>query len=92
MPSVKEELGKTLVELGREFGDVVVISGDLGKSTGASAFEVFPERYFNLGISEQDMIGTAAGLSVSRKDTDCQYIRNIPSGTSLGTNQKLGRA
>ena len=67
MPSLKEELGKTLVELGREYGDVVVISGDLGKSTGASAFEVFPERYFNLGISEQDMIGTAAGLASAGK-------------------------
>jgi transketolase len=67
MPSLKEELGKALVELGKEYGDVVVISGDLGKSTGASAFEVFPERYFNLGISEQDMIGTAAGLASAGK-------------------------
>jgi transketolase len=67
MPSLKVELGKALVELGRENDDVVVISGDLGKSTGASAFEVFPERYFNLGISEQDMIGTAAGLASAGK-------------------------
>jgi len=67
MPSLKDELGKVLIELGKEYGDMVVISGDLGKSTGASAFEVFPERYFNLGISEQDMIGTAAGLASAGK-------------------------
>ncbi len=67
MPTVREELGKVLVELGREHRNLVVITGDLGKSTGVSAFETFPERYFNLGISEQDMIGTAAGLASAGK-------------------------
>ncbi len=64
---MREELGKVLVELGREYRNLVVISGDLGKSTGASAFEAFPERYFNLGISEQDIVGTAAGLASTGK-------------------------
>jgi len=64
---LREELGKVLVELGREYRNLVVISGDLGKSTGASTFEAFPERYFNLGISEQDMVGTAAGLASTGK-------------------------
>jgi len=67
MPSLKEELGRVLVELGKEYKNLVVITGDLGKSTGVSAFEVFPERYFNLGISEQDMIGTAAGLASAER-------------------------
>jgi transketolase len=67
MPTLREELGKLLVELGREYDNLVVISGDLGKSTGTSAFEVFPERYFNLGISEQDIVGTAAGLATTGK-------------------------
>jgi len=67
MPPLREELGRVLVELGREYKEMVVIVGDLGKSTGASAFEIFPERYFNLGISEQDMIGTAAGLASAGK-------------------------
>jgi transketolase len=44
-----------------------VITGDLGRSTGVGAFKAFPERYFNLGISEQDMIGTAAGLALAGK-------------------------
>lgn len=67
MPSLRKELGKVLVELGKEHKNLVVITGDLGKSTGVSAFEAFPERYFNLGISEQDIIGTAAGLASAGK-------------------------
>jgi len=63
----REELGKILVELGREYENLVVIAGDLGRSTGVSSFEAFPERYFNLGISEQDMVGTAAGLASAGK-------------------------
>jgi transketolase len=67
MPSLRKELGEILVELGRKNKNLVVITGDLGKSTGVNAFETFPERYFNLGISEQDMIGTAAGLASAGK-------------------------
>jgi len=67
MPSLRKELGKVLVELGKEHKNLVVITGDLGKSTGVSAFETFPERYFNLGISEQDIVGTAAGLASTGK-------------------------
>jgi transketolase len=67
MTTLREELGRVLVELGRERREVVVLAGDLGKSTGASAFETFPERYFNIGISEQDMLGTAAGLASTGK-------------------------
>jgi transketolase len=67
MPSLRKELGKVLVELGKEHKNLVVITGDLGKSTGVSAFEAFPERYFNLGISEQDIIGTASGLASAGK-------------------------
>jgi len=67
MTTFREELGKVLVELGRERKNLVVIAADLGRSTGVSAFEAFPERSFNLGISEQDMIGTAAGLASTGK-------------------------
>jgi transketolase len=67
MPPLRKELGKVLVELGKEYRNLVVITGDLGKSTGVSAFETFAERYFNLGISEQDIIGTAAGLASAGK-------------------------
>jgi transketolase len=67
MPSLRKELGRVLVELGKEYKNLVVITGDLGRSTGVSAFEAFAERYFNLGISEQDIVGTAAGLASAGK-------------------------
>ena len=48
--------------------NVVVLEADLGNATKSNAFkEVAPERYFNMGISEQDLIGTAAGFAVAGK-------------------------
>ena len=48
--------------------NVVVLEADLGNATQSNAFnEVAPERYFNLGISEQDLIGTAAGFAAAGK-------------------------
>lgn len=48
--------------------NVVVLEADLGNATKSNAFkEVVPERYFNMGISEQDLIGTAAGFAAAGK-------------------------
>lgn len=60
--------GETLIELGKENPNIVVLEADLGKSTMSNMFQqVFPERYFEMGISEQDMLSTAAGLAASGK-------------------------
>ena len=60
--------GKTLVELGSSNNRIVVLEADLGKSTKTSLFqEAFPERYFEMGIAEQNMVSTAAGLAISGK-------------------------
>jgi transketolase len=60
--------GKTLVELGKKNDRIVVLEADLGKSTMTSFFqESFPERYFEMGIAEQNMVSTAAGLAISGK-------------------------
>ena len=60
--------GETLVELGKENRNVVVLEADLGKSTMSYLFEqAFPERYFEMGIAEQNMASTAAGLSLTGK-------------------------
>lgn len=60
--------GEELIELGKENPNVVVLEADLGKSTMSNMFQqVFPERYFEMGIAEQDMLSTAAGLAVSGK-------------------------
>jgi transketolase len=64
----REVYGKTLVELGKENPDIVVLDADLKPSTMTLYFEKeFPERFFEVGIAEQNMIGIACGLAASGK-------------------------
>lgn len=66
--SVRSEYGKTLVELGKENKNVVVLDADLSCSTQTKQFaKEFPERFFNVGIAEQDLMTTAAGLACTGK-------------------------
>jgi len=66
MKATRDAFGEALVELGRKNKKVVVLSDDLEDSTRAEYFKkTFPERFFNLGIAEQDEVGTAVGLSQS---------------------------
>ncbi len=55
-----------ILQAGRENDRVVVIEGDVSRSIGSASFEKeFPDRFFNLGVSEQDMLGEAAGLALT---------------------------
>jgi len=66
--ATREAYGKAIVELGKDNKDVVVLDADLSKSTKTALFaKEFPERFFDMGIAEQNMIGTAAGLSLGGK-------------------------
>jgi transketolase len=66
--SLRETYGKTLVELGRANLDIVVLDADLCPSTMTRYFmEEFPDRSFDCGIAEQNMVGIAAGLAASGK-------------------------
>lgn len=66
--STRESFGKALADLGAEYPDVVVLGGDLNKSTFANVFGArFPERFFDFGPAEQNIIGVAAGLASSGK-------------------------
>lgn len=66
--ATRAAFGETLVELAGEGVDVVAVEADLSGSTTTRALEdVFPERFFNVGIAEQNMIDVAAGLAVSGK-------------------------
>jgi transketolase len=68
MQNCRKVYGETLVELGRENERIVALDADLSKSTMTRFFEQeFPERFFEMGIGEQNMIGTAAGLALSGK-------------------------
>lgn len=68
MKATREAYGEALLELGRLEPRVVVLDADLSKSTRTESFAAaFPERFFNMGVAEADMIGTAAGLAASGK-------------------------
>lgn len=62
--SVEKPFGHTLIELGRERPEIVGLTADLGKYTDIDIFgQAFPERYFQIGMAEQNLIGVAAGLA-----------------------------
>lgn len=66
--ATRDAYGEALLELGRKRADVVVLDADLSGSTKTAKFaRAFPERFFNMGVSEQDMVGTAGGLSLAGK-------------------------
>jgi transketolase len=66
--ATREAFGTTLVQLAGEGVDVVAVEADLSKSTTTATFaDAYPERFFNAGIAEQNMINVAAGLAVAGK-------------------------
>jgi transketolase len=68
MKCTREACGNALVELGRIKNNVVVLTADLAGSTKADDFgKAFPDRFFNMGIAEANMMNTAAGLALSGK-------------------------
>ncbi len=66
--SFREAFGRALVEIGEKNEDVVVLDADVKDSTKTIYFEkAFPDRFFQMGISEQDLISTAAGFAIAGK-------------------------
>jgi len=66
--STREACGNALLKLGYEDKDIVVLDADLSVSTQTKMFaEEFPNRFFNVGCAEQNLIGTAAGLAIAGK-------------------------
>jgi len=66
--STRETYGKTLIELGRENPNIVVLDADVSPSTMTNFFaREFPERFFDCGLEEQNMVSIAAGLAASGK-------------------------
>ncbi|MBX8632411.1 MAG: transketolase family protein [Thermoplasmata archaeon YP2-bin.285] len=68
MESQRKEYGRALVEMGSSNRDIVVLDADLSVSTRTGEFgKVFPDRFFNCGVSEANMICVAAGLAMAGK-------------------------
>jgi len=66
--ATRESYGEALEKLGMENENIVVLDADLSGATKTNMFsKKFPERFFNMGIAEQDMVGTAAGLATANK-------------------------
>lgn len=68
MMATRDAYGEALKELGKINKDIVVLDADLSKSTKTAVFgKEYPERFINVGIAEQNLIGTAAGLATTGK-------------------------
>lgn len=66
--ATRQAYGEVLVELGHEMENLVVMDADLSKSTMTAEFgKVFPERFINMGIAEQNLYGAATGMAISGK-------------------------
>jgi len=66
--ATRKSFGQALLELGGEYPDIVVLDADLSKSTMSKLFaDRYPDRFFEMGISEANMIGAGAGLALAGK-------------------------
>ncbi len=73
--------GETLARLGGELPDVVVLDADLSKSTKTAIFaKQYPERFMEMGIAEQDMVSTAAGLAAGGLTPFCSTFAIFATG------------
>ncbi len=77
----RDAYGKALVELGKQNPDIVVLDCDLSGSTRTAMFaKEFPDRFFNFGVAEQNMMATAAGLASCGKTVFASTFAIFASG------------
>ena len=75
---------KTLIKLGEQYPDLVVMDADLSKSTQTSEFgKTYPERFFNMGIAEQNLYATAAGIALSGKTVCASTFAMFAAGRAF---------
>ena len=77
----RDVYGKTLIELGKQDKDIIVLDADLSSSTRTGLFaKEFPDRFFNFGIAEQNMMAAAAGLASCGKKVFVSTFAIFASG------------
>jgi transketolase len=82
--ATRESYGKALAALGAERPDIVVLDADLSGSTKTAVFaKQFPQRFFNAGVAEANMIGMAAGLSFSGLTVFCSSFAMFAAGKAF---------
>lgn len=68
-PATRDAFGEALLELGRVNPNLVVVDGDVANSTRTEAFgKAFPDRFFNVGIAESNLVSIASGLAATGKE------------------------
>ena len=82
--ATRQAYGKVLVELGAENPNLVVMDADLSKSTMTADFgKAYPDRFFNMGIAEQNLYGTACGLALSGKTVCASTFAMFAAGRAF---------
>ena len=82
--ATRQAYGKALVELGEKHPELVVMDADLSKSTMTAEFgKAYPERFFNMGIAEQNLYASAAGLALSGKTVCASTFAMFASGRAF---------
>lgn len=82
--ATRQAYGEVLVELGHEMENLVVMDADLSKSTMTAEFgKVFPERFINMGIAEQNLYGAATGMAISGKVVCASTFAMFASGRAF---------
>ena len=83
LKATRQSYGEELAELGEKNKDIIVLDADLSAATKTSIFaKKFPERFFDMGIAEQDMISTAAGLATFGKTVFASSFAMFACGRS----------
>ncbi len=81
LKATRQSYGEELAKIGKENKNIVVLDADLSGATKTSVFaKEFPDRFFNMGISEQDMFSTAAGLATFGKTVFASTFSMFASG------------
>lgn len=82
--ATREAYGKTLVALGETHPELVVMDADLSGSTKTAGFaKAYPERFFNMGIAEQNMYAAAAGIALSGKTVCASTFAMFAAGRAF---------
>ncbi|GAB6274622.1 MAG: transketolase family protein [Peptococcaceae bacterium] len=82
--ATREAYGQALVALGEKNPNIVVLDADLAKSTKTIDFKKhYPDRFFDFGVAEQNMIGTAAGLAATGKIPFCSTFAVFATGRAF---------
>ena len=88
--ATRQASGEALTELASTNPNVVVLDADLSKSTMTAEFKkVAPERFINVGIAEQNLIGTAAGLSLVGKIPFASSFAMFAAGRAFEESKKI---